>query len=181
MGVEAVKFKEPALTAKPLARLLEPNDTVPAPVKENSPVPAPRKSEPIVKREPAPTPTLIPGWKVNDPPEIVPPPIEVIWEEAPKVNAFEELTKTFVALIANVPEYDPPDAVNPSEPAVTVILLAVEAAPSVSVPALVLDKAPPERVEPIDKSDPAATSTVVPTLLRLRVPLEIEPPPLEEI
>jgi len=181
VGAAAVKFNEPAFTAKALARLLELNATVPDPVEENSPDPAPCSAELIVKREPAPTLALIPGWNVTDPPEIVAPPMDVIWEEPPKMKAFEEPINTFEALIASDPENVAPSVVNPSEPPLTVMLLAVEEAPSVNVPALVLVKDPPVRVEPIAKSDPEATSTVVPALFRLRLPPEIEPPPVEEI
>ena len=56
-----------------------------------------------------------------------------------------------------------------------------EEVPNVKVPALVLVREPPERVELIDKREPEATSTVVPALFKLRLAPEIEPPPLEEI
>ena len=59
--------------------------------------------------------------------------------------------------------------------------MEIDSAPKVSVPALVLVREPPERVEPIDKREPEATSTVVPALFKLRLAPEIEPPPLEEI
>jgi hypothetical protein len=179
VGVEAVKLREPALTAKPLVRLLELKATVPEPVEENRPLPC--GVELIANREPAPTLALIPDRKVTDPPEIVPPPTDVTWEALPKVKVFPEPRYTVDPFTAKVPEYDAPVVVNPSEPALTVMLFEIEDAPKVSVPALVFVKEPPERFEPIDSNDPEETSTVVPALFKLRLAPEIEPPPLEEI
>jgi len=179
VGAASVKLKEPALTAKPLVRLLALNATVPEPVEENSPFPC--GVEPIVSSEPAPTLALMPDRNVTDPPEIVPPPTDVTWEALSKVKVFPEPRYTVDPFTAKVPEYDPPVVVNPSEPALTVILFEMEDAPNVSVPALVLVKEPPESVEPIESSEPEETSTVVPTLFKLRLAPDIEPPPLEEI
>ena len=75
VGAEAVKFREPALEMKLLKRAAALNSTVPVPTAVKVP---PTGVELIKRSEPAPTLELIPELNVTFPPEISPPPLEVI-------------------------------------------------------------------------------------------------------
>jgi hypothetical protein len=109
-GVNAVKLREPALTAKSLfdtspllvPRVSDLNSTVPAPTDENRPFPC--GVELIVSRDPAPTFALIPELNETNPPARVPPPTDVIEDNSLKINTFPELTYTVEPFTARVPE-----------------------------------------------------------------------------
>ena len=176
----------PPLITKSWATVASESDNLPAPVLVSVP---PVTVEVTVKSEPALTSTLFPAVaRDRDPPEIMPPPLEVILRAAPKVSVPVEVTEPPFTASEPLSVVDPNESVPAFVTAPSVLPDGnVTEAPELMDNAFVPDKAVPNDNEPL----PAETEPVkalsedaftarMPLVKRLPAPLNtpVKVPPL---
>ena len=187
-----VKLIEPARRTRLLLMVEADSASVPALVFVSVP---PVTVELIVRSEPALTSTPLPAVaRDREPPEIVPPPVEVMPEAAPKVSAPVEATVTAPPFTARLPE----SVLVPIVSVPTVVtapnvlpLVKVAEAPEAMVKVLAPDRAVPkvseppltdtEPVKPLNEEAFTATVPLVESApVPLKTPVNVPPATLRE-
>jgi hypothetical protein len=174
--VFAAMLIEPALSTSLLYTLEADSASVPALVFVSVP---PVTVELMVNSEPELTSTPSPAVASDrEPPEIVPPPLEVM---PPELKIATVPMLNWPPFTARLPESVVLAFVMLIEPALSTSLLYTLEADNARVPALVFVSVPPVTVELMVNSEPELTSTPLPAVASDREPPEIVPPPLEVI